>query len=218
MAYVTSDSKIVVRDYSSELDLLEVNLPKNDTTINALSADGELLAILSGDGQVEIHNVTGGELQSTFSIDDSPQKAKFSPDGRLFLVQASQGLQLWQLQPPRLMETFSGYRGEFSQDGALLAVSTVDGLDQHIKIWNTKNQEELADITSNGFSMAFSPAKNMLAVAGDKIILWGIPGGEKLAEISLQGLPLNGDVFFMPGGDALVYVGLDGTLRLWGIQ
>jgi len=218
MAYVTADNKIVVRDYMQELDLLEINLPKNETYLAALSADGDLLAILSGDGVVEIRNVGSGEVKYTFSTDDSPQKAKFSPDGRLFLVQTGQGLQLWQLQPPILMESFAGSRGEFSEAGDLLAVTGNDGLDQRMMIWNTENREEIVDFKSNGFSMAFSPSSNLLAVAGTEIILWGIPGGEKLAEISLEGLPLNGDVFFMPGGDALVYVGLDGTQRLWGIQ
>ena len=218
MAYVTPDHKIVIMDYSKDSDVQEINLPDNETYLIALSADGEHLAILSGDGQVEIRDGTSGDVQSTFSIQDNPHKAKFSPDGSLLMVQASQGLQLWQLQPTLLVETLTGYGGEFSGDGALLAVTSTDGLDQHIQIWSTDNLEEVADIKSNGYSVAISPSNKILAVAGTSIILWGIPGGEKLAEISLQDLPLYGDVFFMPGGDALVYVGLDGTLRLWAIQ
>ena len=218
IAYSTPDDNIVVKDYAQDADLLETKWPENKAHVTALSADGELLAILAGEGPVEIRNVASGEVQTTFSIQGTPLNAKFSPGGKFLLVQTSQGLQLWQLNPPLLYQTFAGYRGEFSKQGNLLAVAGKDGVDQRIEIWNTDNQEKIGDLKSNGFSMAFSPASNLLAVAGNEIILWGIPGGEKLAQISLQGLPLNGDVFFLPDGDALVYVGLDGTLRFWGIQ
>ena len=81
-----------------------------------------------------------------------------------------------------------------------------------------KNQEKISDFMAEGANLAFSPDASILAVAGTNIDIWQIPEGRHLAELLLQDLPLNGDILFTPGGEALVYAAIDGTLKVWAIQ
>lgn len=205
-------------DYSNDEIVIELERSTRQRHTVDLSLDGKRLAVLSSGGNVDVLSVPDGEEIAVLDVGQEPLKAAFSPNGELLAVHTLQDIQLWHIDPARLLDRLTGYQADFSPDGRLLAVTRSSGIDQLIEIREIEGLDLVSAFTAGGNRLAFSPDGSLLAVAGRQLALWDVMTGELIREFSLEGVYPNGQVLFTPDGSLIVYITLDGQMRVWGVQ
>jgi WD40 repeat protein len=148
------------------------------------SADGSLLAVACDNGNVQIWDVTQGELLTVLQAhtDSSAIVVTFSPDGMLL---ASGGwddkVRLWNVGTWEEVTTIETNVASlaFSPDGSLLAIGRGWRQDT-LLLWDVARGEQLAVLdghTMSVQSVVFSADGSLLISAGwdGTVRLWGVP-------------------------------------------
>ncbi len=201
-------------------------------TAVAHSPDRALLAFGGVDGSVHVWRVPEGEPVVEFAAHvGTVQALAFSPDGQfLVAVSMDRGVSLWQMPQGTLVRRFTDpERGPvdilpldatFSSDGALLAVSTENG----VRVWEVESGEEQYTIqavqSAATNKLVFSPDGTLLVGCGGQPLVgvWDAQSGEALGLLPTQG-ELCSNVVFSPDSALLVVMPRPGrNVYLWNLE
>jgi WD40 repeat protein len=152
---------------------------------------------------------------------------RFSPDGEQLVsyTDASRGgveLIVWSLDPlSRLftmnVPTYGVTSAVFSYDHQLLATG---GGDDKVRLWRSEDGWllKIIRLRSGVTALGFSPMGDLLAVgqSDGSLLVFSLPAGEELVRLTGHASRIV-DLYFTSGGDNLVSVSTDGTVRLWGV-
>jgi WD40 repeat protein len=190
----------------------------------AFSPDGRILAAADNSVQVNLWDLTTGQLVHTDTwwggeIND----LSFSPDRKILATGSQDGaMELWDLSTIQERRTLADPRSTvravaFSPDGKLLAAIVV----RDVKVWDIATGQEV--YTFGGFmwnTMAFSPDSKTLALGNmdGTVTLWDVTTGQKIRTLPGQGY-VNGTNAFSPDGKTLLRAeGNADTMRLVDVE
>lgn len=195
--------------------------------VHFLGDGGTLLVMTSDRGTANIPRewdiASGRELRVWAPRPyQSGARAVFSPDGRHGLLFDREGSHAELDLPsgtvaPLDLNVRDNIRGDFSPDGALLAVSSTLG---YARIWSVADWSERA--TLSAFILAvnevkFSPDGRRLVTSGrgsEAIRLWDTTSFQPVLSIDVPGKSV-GRLAFSPDGERLGAVASPGSLHLW---
>jgi len=198
-------------------------------TSTAVSPDGRLLAIGSGDGRVRVWNVaTRQTVSHVLYLGGAPVSALgFSLDGRMlaggagvFGTMTECPVKLWDIGSGGELATQQRHRRSvrsiaFSRNNRFFATGGDDGT---VRIWRVeKGQPSMAlPAGSQVTSIAFSPDSALLAVGGfgTDVTLWNVESGKVFSSF-LSGDSYVTSLAFAPDGATLVGGGARPVVKLW---
>ncbi len=170
----------------------EFGYEDHETIYNlTFNQEGDLLAAISGIGQVHLWNVAEGtEVMTLTGTSGYGYAVAFSPDGKLLAAGggASDGhsydyeeaeLRLFDLRSGELVTELEGHQAilrslDFNANGGVLASASFDGT---VRLWDAQTGQQLAVLdVPDATSVAFSPDGTLLATAGggDVLRIWGV--------------------------------------------
>ncbi|MET8985047.1 protein kinase [Nonomuraea wenchangensis] len=173
------------------------------------SPDGRLLA-LPGAGEVRVWNVAERRLSGSYPLRDPQPGLAFSADGHCLRYLSGTGsvvsLDVSGLPVP------SGAReaAAFSGNGKVAAKAVGDA----IEVTDTEDRTKVGRIAADG-DLAFDASGRLLAVAGDPVTVWQVPGGELVSSVDAGGDVLA--VALSPKGDLLA-TARGRTLETWEVR
>jgi WD40 repeat protein len=201
------------------------------------SPDGETLATLIYDGDVELWNINTRRklavlrwpLSTRSSFDNGGHGVSpiaFSPDGATLANSKGDTVMLWDVEARQAHGPLEGHLSmvrnlAFSPDGAMLATSSRDNT---VKLWDVAERTEITTLrghSSRVASVAFSPDGATLASGGGgsggrTVKLWDVAAQRQIA--TLQGhMSLVHSVAFSPDGATLATGSQDRTVKLWDV-
>ena len=157
----------------------------------AFNNRGDLLAAISGEGGVDIRDITTGQTVQKFQgISGYGNGVAFSPDGNLLAVGGgdtdghSYGsdeaeLGLFDVTTGELVIQLEGHKAiirslAFNAAGDVLASASEDN---SVRLWEVETGQQLAILAVSGVtSVAFSPDGTLLAIASeDGLGIWTVP-------------------------------------------
>jgi WD40 repeat protein/transcriptional regulator with XRE-family HTH domain len=192
----------------------------------ALSANGELLAAATANGEVRLWNApTGAPLGICQGHTDWVRSVAVNADGNMALSGSDDQLvRLWDTGTTQCLKTFYGHTNRvravaFGPDGTVAA----SGSDDHtVRLWDLRSGEcidTLQGHTSRVWSVAFWHEGNLIASGGgdQEIKLWNARTGACIH--TLQGHTGRVcSVAFSPEEPILVSGSDDQTIRVWDIR
>ncbi|MER9019458.1 AAA family ATPase [Mesorhizobium sp. M0898] len=208
------------------------------STVLAVSPDGQMLASVQFHGDVQIWNANDGTPIGTIPVrGDNVTGIEFSPNGTQLLTVAWTGTsRLWSLADLSGLAALpgspsAGHQGTFSHDGRLVAVVAIDG---SARLWNTRTgelirifgQETRASALNAGISYqyldvngAFSPDGELFATASVNGVsrIWDVKSGSQVSILHGHSALIE-EVAFSPDGRRLLTVSHDGTARIWDVD
>jgi WD40 repeat protein len=193
----------------------------------AFSPDGKTLVSSSFDDTVRFWRVED-QSQAAEPVDPgigAVLTVAYAPDGRTIALGGSDTVQLWQVEPPKLLRTLRGHTGSvhsvaFSPDGAMLA----SGGGTTVRRWDARTGKPLGGpLEGHGdtvASVAFSPDGRTIASGGldGDVRLWVARTGAPVGRPLEAGAGQVWAVAFSPDGETLASSGFDGTVRLWKVE
>lgn len=190
----------------------------------AFSPDGNLLALSTREGIVQIRRMSDGVILSSFT--GWAAKMVFAPDSQTFVLLPGDGtIELRRSTDGLLLQRLTGHingftSAAFSPDGGLLAVGASDEL---VRIWHVTNGTRALDLQTQANQVAFSPNNNLLATGSNHggVILWNLSDGTKriLNQDRLKQydiLRIN-SMQFSPDGNSLVAGSQACDVQVWDI-
>lgn len=147
--------------------------------------------------------------------------AVFSPDSRLILAGAQDGMELRESRGGSKYTSLKGDTGwveeaSFSPDGKTLVTGSRDGI---LRLWDVATGKYLRDLRLHSNRISRSKFSRdgalILSVSVDGTgCLWGVESGRCLVEFGGQGDNI-WDARFSPDSQHFLTAHLDGTVRLW---
>jgi len=152
----------------------------------------------------------------------------FAPDGKSFVISSNSGpVRQYDATSGKLVRDFSGTRGDFSPDGNIIALASVDRSlvkeATSVDLYRTSTGEKIRTLTSNKgpgpstvLGIAFSPDGKRIAAVdwNGEVRVWDVATGQMdPTRRSHKGGVLS--VSFSPDGNKIASGSEDGTLRLW---
>ncbi|GAA1268734.1 hypothetical protein GCM10009677_21630 [Sphaerisporangium rubeum] len=198
-------------------------------TALAISRDGRTLALPAENGGVQLWDLPRRRRLNTITGDDLGRAVAalaFSPDGNLLAAGGYDShVRIWDhAAGDRLLADLTGHIAqvssvEFSPDGATLASA---GTDHVVQLWNMRGNF-LNGRFSPGVTVAFSPARSLLAVAEySDVVLYSMPARRRVATFPGPGLIPMAVAFSRDGTLLAVASGAEpdryGTVRLWDVS
>ena len=152
----------------------------------AFNQDGDLLAAVSGEGNVYLWDVESGQqFQFSEGIGGYGYAIAFSPDDTALAVggaassdDATADLKLIELETGEVLFDLQGHEQaivsiDFSKDGKIITSASWDGT---VRLWDTQTGQQLSVLdVPTASNAAFSPDGTLLATSGhnDLLRLWG---------------------------------------------
>jgi WD40 repeat protein len=152
----------------------------------------------------------------------------FAPDGKSFVISSNSGpVRQYDATSGKLVRDFPGTRGDFSPDGNIIALASVDRSlvkeATSVDLYRTSTGEKIRTLTSNKgpgpstvLGIAFSPDGKRIAAVdwNGEVRVWDVATGQMdPTRRSHKGGVLS--VSFSPDGNKIASGSEDGTLRLW---
>jgi RNA polymerase sigma factor (sigma-70 family) len=241
------DSELLVWDTATGKELRRFRRPANrfglagaTSGLLAVSPDGRLLAVGSGDHAVHLLDAaTGKELGGTAGHRSAVVSVRHAPDGKTVTTTSEDGtIRGWdaltgeELRRVTLAEGSNAYA--LSADGRMLAVAQTDGA-IHLRDVGTNKELQTIDARNGGVaSLAFAPDGKTLAVYGTtnkEVVIWlhdtrtgkelrripiPTPAEEQAGVVSLPFTTVTG-IVFTRDGKALASLISPRTLGLWDV-
>jgi eukaryotic-like serine/threonine-protein kinase len=161
----------------------------------AVSADGSRLAIGLPDGRVELRDLPGGRLRTSWPAHSlMPLAMAFSPDNRLLATSGgddSTGA-IWDLTGPRLIAPLMGNPVAvtslvFTPDGLQIALGLGDGT---VKLCDAHTAVETASFHGHSqlvSALAFVPdGTELVSLSQDALCVWRAPALRDLADVEMR--------------------------------
>ena len=200
--------------------------------VKALSftSDGRTLAAVTGNGQVSIWDVESRSLRhGGIPADGDLVDVSFSKDGTTLVTASSAGIELWDAETGRstgripVHLPFGGALA-FSDDGALLAVSSLEGGGvPRAEVWDVARRSRVAAMAGgpegDALSVALTPDGEKLALGGyGKVVrLWDVRT-QKLIHVLDTGRGGTTSLEFSADGSILAASGfLEPAASLWDV-
>ena len=181
----------------------------------SLSLDGSLVAIARSDNTLQIRRVSDSSLIQTIQLPSKAAELAFSPDGNLLAVRTTDGIRCWQVKDGSLVSQYDGYSMAFSQNGSLLAITSVIDGGNATRIRQMPEGNLNMVLKDGSTQLAFSADGSLLAISGLGTAVWNTSDGTQSALLS-SASPF-GQLAFSPDGRLLAQLSADGVLRLWGV-
>jgi len=197
----------------------------------AFSADGKLIASASGNGPVLLLDAQSGQTVRSINVRRQPVEfaaLAFSPDGarlavgcanQTCVVDVASGKELARLTPADGRMNGKMWCAVFSADGKWLATSGYSSSVVSVydtSTWSVSGRIGGQSLSTNAFSLAFSPNGEWLAVGtASSVELWRVGKYDAPAARA----PANGIVWstaFFPDGKSMVTAG--NAVQVWTIQ
>ncbi|TMR95945.1 serine/threonine-protein kinase [Nonomuraea basaltis] len=188
---------------------LEAVPPGSSADVPVFSPDGRLLA-LPGGGEVRVWNVAERRLAGSYPIKDPQPGLAFSADGRSLRYLSGTGSVISLDVSGLPVPSDDHQTAAFSGNGRYAAKEVGDA----IELTDTVERRKLGRIAAAG-DLAFDTGGNLLAVAGDPVTVWEVPGGKPVTSIDAGGDVLA--VALSPEGDLLA-TARGRTLETWGVR
>lgn len=194
---------------------------KNITTA-ALSPDGSRIALALGDGSVELWDASNGMRQSARTVHEGTiLDVSWSSDGRTVLTSGADGtVRVWNgISGESLVSVLKGHVGPVhSARFAASSTSVVSGgADGTTRVWDATTRVERAVFAGNGgpvLAAAFCAEDQRIAAStADKIVIWDLATGARLAEIA--GHANSTDQFVSPDGQRIAVATKLGAVEVW---
>ena len=233
LAIITGSEDRLVRLWESATgDVLHLMSAIDLGVVNsvAVAPDGATAASGSDDGAVRLWRVADGALLETLPSFATPiWCVAFSPDGSRLAIGLENGsIQVWNLLEQGLQRTLqlegpgAVRRVAFSPDGATLA-SVWDG--GSVDLWSMADgsRRPWNIAPAKPLSLAFAPDGQLLVVGLDdgtavgNILVWPVSGNTPLPNIPAHRGAVTA-VAFSGDGTTLATGGMDGVVRLWGVE
>lgn len=187
------------------------------------SPDGQKLVTASADGTAVVWDAAGGrELARLRGHIANVYDALFSPDGaRIATTSADGTVRLWDVATGEnllVMHQPSAAGIAFDPTGERLAVATTAPSDAPVRLWNTRNGQQVGAIGAfarDTSDVDYSPDGASLAVAdgSGESTIWDVQSGQRLASLG-RGAPAY-SIRFSPDGRQVATGGNDGVVRVW---
>ncbi|NJR40749.1 MAG: hypothetical protein HC781_20330 [Leptolyngbyaceae cyanobacterium CSU_1_4] len=200
------------------------------------------LATAGDDQLIRLWHPLAGECLSTYQGHLSKiWSVAFSPNGRILASGSDdQTIKLWDIEAGRCIKTFQGYKNlvwsvAFSPAGSQIASASEDGV---VRVWQVPPEQmpsqaiaapsinaqsvacqELIGHEGRAWSVAFSPAGQLMASGGDDqtIRLWNVNTGRCLKTLQERSGQVR-RVLFSPQGNLLATNSNDNTVKLWDVS
>lgn len=172
-----------VWDLATKKEIASFDTDSRSVSAAALTADGKVVAIGGGSGDVKLWELLGGKPRGGFKLESGAALLTFSRDGRLLAAKGevpTEGYLFWDVAAakqagPRLKVSGCGC---FSPDGKVFASPTTGG----IQLWSVAERTRLTKLNygekvASGNVVLFSPDGGQLATGtADHIIrIWDVP-------------------------------------------
>jgi WD40 repeat protein len=201
------------------------------------SPDGQELAIVQRDKEVQFRNVASGKIRIAWPMPraaDKPQNSSigeyrmnFSRDGNVLVMGAGAPpkkarVHVWDVRTGEELAAFTAHLGRVSSlhplpDGKTLVTTGDDGL---IRRWELATGKEISEPGGYaGRTLASVSADGRLVAVADErglVDLWETTGGQRRQRLRSTGPALT-SVFFSPDGMFLAAGQSDQTMQLWNV-
>lgn len=186
------------------------------------SRDGQILAIGSADGTVQLWNLQTGSKLTSFKASGQSLGLGFSPDSRtLATISADGTVQQWDWQTRKKQTLFqtsgSIWTLNFSPSSPFLAIALDDST---VQLWNWQTGKKQPSFNASGsvFDLRFSPSRPILAIAlEDGVVqLWNWETDTRQTAFKAPGAVAS--LRFSRDGKTLAAITMDGSVQLWNPQ
>jgi WD40 repeat protein len=164
---------------------------------SAFLLQGEQLAATAYGNKITIWDLSSGEKQAMFDVNEPPSSVAISPDGSLLAMAGgntgNRQVALWDIDKgeeinPLLRRSTSIGQIAFSPDGQMLAIARMNS----IVLFDTLTWEEKSTIQGSANRLAFSPDGNYFATAASAgtVKIWSTTNYQLLHTFSLHYSPI----------------------------
>jgi len=185
IAEATAKEVRLVNLVSGDHKVVPLPMPDSVSAI-ALSPDGRSLVTADDDGEIQIWDVTSGQLKKTFETGKEITALAIDPSGQLLAAaRADRSIGFWNVTTGPLQLELRKHQDvvnalAFSPDGKTIASG---GDDRTAIVWDVataKVKRTLKDHDLTVTSLAFSPDGQLLASASgnSSVVLWNVPTGK----------------------------------------